>query len=431
MKRAERIGTIAMVITGVITVAIFMGLHRKPFEGGKRTVVADFERAPQLHSGDEVRLEGNIEGKVTKVAVAPAAEQARVTMEIDKSAGEVYADARARVRELTLLGGHFFVEIDRGTKSRGPLGDAVISADRTSLQVEVDDLTDVFREGAYTGLQTMPQELGDAFADSAAPTEAIAAANQAAPDLSTAAKAARGVLPGSDLPKLIVQGARTTSALYSGNDDLRTLVSGAAATLETTGARDREIRQTIDASPSVAYDLDTTLGRLDRTLDLTDGLAVRLQRSAPTLAPALSSLQPALSELDRLLPAAPKLLTQLGLTLDALGRTQTTADALHAFRPTLNRLVQNLADLNKIDPITEKPTSVMIGGTAAGFGGVASIQDAAGHFVRFPASVGASSVYLPCRSSLIDGNAQTLLACDAANEAIEAYLGYLPKGPTR
>jgi hypothetical protein len=71
---------------------------------------------------------------------------------------------------------------------------------------------------------------------------------------------------------------------------------------------------------------------------------------------------------------------------------------------------------------------VMIGGTAAGFGGGSSGQlDENGRFIRFPASIGASSVYLPCTSSLIGTNSTSLLKCDGFNTALANYLSYLPK----
>jgi hypothetical protein len=70
----------------------------------------------------------------------------------------------------------------------------------------------------------------------------------------------------------------------------------------------------------------------------------------------------------------------------------------------------------------------MIGATAAGFGGGSSGQlDENGRFIRFPASMGASSVYLPCTSSLIGSNSTSLFKCDAFNTALQNYLSYLPK----
>src|SRR5206468_7857357 len=91
--------------------------------------------------------------------------QARVKLSVDKDAGPIYADARARIRMKTLLGAAQYVEIDRGTPRAGPLGDRVIPSDRTNVQVEIDDVTDIFRNGAVTGLKTLPPELTAALKD--------------------------------------------------------------------------------------------------------------------------------------------------------------------------------------------------------------------------------------------------------------------------
>jgi hypothetical protein len=79
------------------------------------------------------------------------------------------------------------------------------------------------------------------------------------------------------------------------------------------------------------------------------------------------------------------------------------------------------------DPGTGKSTTVMIGGFASGFGGIAGQQDSNGHFIRFPASIGLTSVYVPCTSSIVDPTAPRLLACDSFSKALQTYLNYLPK----
>jgi hypothetical protein len=70
----------------------------------------------------------------------------------------------------------------------------------------------------------------------------------------------------------------------------------------------------------------------------------------------------------------------------------------------------------------------MTGGFAAGFGGVAESQDQNGHTINFAASLGASSAYLPCSSTLIDPSAKSKLACDTLNTAVKNYLSYFPPG---
>jgi hypothetical protein len=100
-------------------------------------------------------------------------------------------------------------------------------------------------------------------------------------------------------------------------------------------------------------------------------------------------------------------------------------------KPALAQVDQTILPyLWRKDPGTGKSTTVMIGGFAAGFGGIAAQQDSNGHFIRFPASIGLTSAYVPCTSSIIDPSAPRLLACDTFSQALGNYLNYLPKlGP--
>jgi len=428
--RLRAIGAAFIAVTMLLTVVAFSGVFRAPFEPSTRTVLVDFERAPQLHKGDQVRLEGNIDGKVTDVKPAPTPEAARVTLAVEDDAGPIYADARARLREKTLLGGAFYVDIQRGTPGAGPLGERVIGLDRTSVQTEIEDVTDVFREDAVSGMQTMPDELATALSDPKPPVEALRTTNAIAKDVSTAAYALRGQQPGEDLPRLVDSAARTVAAFDTPTDEIRTVVAGAAATLQTTGRRSAELRQAIQAGPGVTADMTTTLARLDGTLGVARDLIRRLDRGVPQIAPTFKALRPTLPRITRTLDNAKPLLREAGDTTEAGGEFGTAVKPiLDGFDPGLKRLRDSILPyLHRKDPIAGYSTTAMIGGFVSGFAGVAAQQDQNGHFVRFPASIGASSAYLPCSSTLIDPTAKAQLACDTFNTALETYFNYVPPG---
>lgn len=422
------LGLAATLLGLLVTVVAFSGIWRTPFQGAGTRIVADFERAAQLRKGDEVRIDGNIDGKVTDIEPAPHPEEARVTMEVDKDAGAVYADARARLRVKTLLAGAFYVALDRGTPSAGPLGNRVIPSSRTSVQVEIEDVTDIFRGPAVKGFQTLPGEVAKALEDPAAPAAAVRTAAGVAPQATDGLRAVRGADPGRDLPEVVAATADTVRALDSDSGDLRRLVSGAAATLDVTGRRAAEIRATIAAGPSVTRDLTTTLARLDGTLDTARGLVRRLEPSTADVAPTLRALRPALVETHGLLHGAlPTLRTFVNAEDSLTPFSPATNVLLDRLQPAFKRLDETILPyIGRKDPVTGHTTAVMIGGTAAGFGGAAGQQDGNGHFIRFPASVGASSVYIPCTSRFIDANAANVLACAELDDALRTYLRYLP-----
>lgn len=423
------IGVAAVIGLLVVTGIIFSGIFRAPFAPSSHLVSANFERAPQLRKGDQVRLEGNVEGKVSKIESGPDAQQVRVTMKVDKSAGPVYADARARLGFKTLLGGVFYIDLDRGTPSAGPLGDKVIPLRNTTVQSEIEDVTDVVRGNAVKGLQTLPGQLATGLSDPAATASTLHTLSDVAPAATTGLTALRGAQPGVDLPEVVDAVAKTVKALDTGNDDIRTLVSGAAATVQVTGRRGQELRTTISTLPSVTYDLTHTFARLDRTLDIAHGLVDRLNPAAPDVAPTLAALRPTLSSTGSLLRSARPLTRTLPGTLSTLGTaSRQLVPLVDDLKPSLQRLDATILPyLARKDPQTGKSTTVMIGGFAAGFGGSAGQQDGNGHFIRFPASLDTHSAYIPCRSSIVDADAASLLACDSFNTTVGNYLKYLPK----
>lgn len=425
--RALGIATVVAFIA--VTAVIFSGVFRKPFEPDTRTVTANFERAPQLRSGDQVRLEGNVEGKVDKIEAGADARQVRVTMRVENDAGPLYADARARLGFKTLLGGVFYIDLDRGNESAGPLGGKIIPLRNTSVQSEIEDVTDIFRGDSVTGLQTLPGELATGLSNPSGMQSTLRTLGDVAPDAAKGLNALRGARPSTDLPEVVDAVARTVKALDTGNDEIRTLVSGAASTVQVTGRRSAELRSTLRALPPVTFDLTSTFARLDRTLDVARTLVDKLDPAAPDVAPTLAALRPTLVSTGRLLRNARPLTRTLPGTLTTLGgASRQLVPLVDDLKPSLQRLDEKILPyLAKKDPQTGKSTTLMIGGFAAGFGGSAGQQDGNGHFIRFPASISKDSAYLPCTSSLVDGDAASLLACDKFNTVVGNYLNYLPK----
>ena len=424
------LGAAAVAFTVALIVVTFTGVYRAPFSGSSRTVVAVFDRAAQLYPGDEVRLDGRVDGHVSAIARNPSGPGAKVTMALDSGAGPLYADARARLSFKTLLGGSFYVEIDRGDPAAGPLSSNYISLSRTSVQVEIEDVTDIFRGAAMEGFKTLMSQTATMLADPATPAGDLAIADRIAPAATAGLRGLRGASAGYDLPALVHSAAQAVHALDSPTAELHVLVSGAAATFNATGARSQDIARTIGALPSVSAQLTSTLGQVDGTLSIADRLIGHLTPAAPSVAPTLARLRPALVSTNGLLVAARPLLVALPPLLVRLKTTSATGVPLiDQLRPALDNFDNIILPyLGAKDPDTGYSTTVMIGGTAAGFGGGSSGQlDENGRFIRFPASIGASSVYLPCTSKLIGTNSTSLLKCDNFNTALANYLSYLPK----
>jgi virulence factor Mce-like protein len=422
------LGAFALVLAVAVTLFWYLGYAYDFLHADGRTVRAEFAAVPQLQIGDPVRVDGKTEGEVRKIDDLGGGRGARVTFDVRDDAGPLYRDSVVELRWKNLLGSSFYLEVDRGTPQKGDLGGQTIPRRQTRSQVELDDITAVFQGGVRRGLTTMPDQLSRALRDPADVPDLLTAAAGASPAVERALRGLRGQDPDNDLRKVITGTAATVDALDAPDDDLQRLVSGAASFLGTTGDREQELRATLDRGPALTSSVRTTLARLDTTLTGADRLVAKLDRSAADVGPTLAALRPTLGTTSTLLTRARPLVRQLRPTatsLASLGREGLPL--LDAVQPSLDRLDDTILPyLSRKDPDTGKPTSTMIGGTAAGFGGSASQLDENGHFIRFPASVGTSSVYLPCRTAITDPTAGQLLACDSLQTALKTYLQYLP-----
>jgi phospholipid/cholesterol/gamma-HCH transport system substrate-binding protein len=424
-----------ITITAIVVVAtlIVTGAYRGWFAGGGRTVRAVFADAQQLHAGDQVRLDGVTVGKVDRIQLDPGARAAIVSMTIDNSAGALHADATAALRFKTVLGGAFYVNLARGSRTAEPLGSRPIPLARTSGQIQLEDVTSALQRGARTGLQTLSAQMAQALADPLVPASVLRHLDDVAPSVAVGVGALRGQRPDADLRTLVSATSRAMGALGESNGQLKSLVAGAAATVHTTADRAADIQSTIAQAPDAMSSITLTLGRLDSTLRLADPLIAQLQRPAAQVAPTVGPLRPTLVRADALLNEAAPLMRALRPAVSSLAVTSREGlPLLNGLSPSLARLAGNILPyLNQTDPQTKHTTAEMIGPALEGLGSGAGGQlDNNGHFIRFPATVGSASVYLPCQTYLGDPDKKLVIGCETLQQALRSLLSYNPLGST-
>lgn len=430
--RTTLVGLVTIVVLLAVILGNFTGIARNLLNGaGKREVQAVFASSQQLRKGNPVRIDGVEVGKVTDIQSRDGGRRTQVTMRIEKSAGDLYADAAATLRIRTVLGAAFIVDLDRGHASDGALSGPIPLA-HTSNQVELDDVTGIFRNGARKGLQTLPRELSAALSDHAVPAQLLGQVADASPDLKKALGAARGQEQDLDLQGLVSGAAKTVDILGASPGQLRDVVSGAAATLETTGAHAAAIGSTLDRSPGVMRRTNLTLTQLDQTLELADPLVGSLRRSAGQVGPTLRVLNPTVRSADTLLNNAVPLLRDLRPSARSLSRTATKGlPLLREIQPSVDRLDHTILPyLAAKDPGTGKSTTVMIGGTFAGLGaGSAGQMDANGHFLRFALSAGSAPLYLPCQTYINNPDKAKQVECESLQATLARVFSYNPLAP--
>jgi phospholipid/cholesterol/gamma-HCH transport system substrate-binding protein len=349
---------------------------------------------------------------------------ALVTMKLQSNAGPLYANAGAQIRYRTLLGGSLYVDLARGSAARGALGSGTIPPSRTGTQVELDDLTDVIQGQARTGLQTIPGALAAALSDPSYPARSLQSLAASSPALQGGLAAARGEEP-SDIATLIDSAQTTVRALDAPDGELRQLASGSSALLQATGARSDDLQRTIATAPGLLARADRTTTALQSALHVVNPLLVRLQASAPAVAPTAEQLRGTVRPADVLLGHATPLLHALRPAVSSLAdAAQPALAVLDQLTPSLTELADRvLPYANEIQPDTKHSLVEMIGPGMAALGAMGAYEDSDGHFARFPATAGSESFYLPCQVDFNPSQTQQLLACESLSEALGALFG--------
>jgi virulence factor Mce-like protein len=425
------LGTATLVIGLMFTLGVLGGIiGPQMFGGGGRKVSAVFADTQQLKTGDEVRVQGVIEGAVTSIKLNPGGHSSTVEMSVPSSAGPLYRDASATLAWKTLLGGAFNLELTRGTPTAGPLGSNVIPMSHTQSQVEVDDVLSFDTGRARQGLRTMPSQLATALSNPKPPAQLLNTLANVSPAISVGVGALRGQVPDSDLRSLVAGTSRALDALNAPFDQMRGLVQGAAATVGVTAAREADLKQALDQATPAMQQTKVTFAQLQTTFKLANPLLQSLVGPSAEVAPTVKQLYPTVTGANNLLNMAVPLLHALPPTMKSLASTsQHGLPLLYGLTPSLTRLQNTILPyLNTVDPGTQHTAAEMIGPTTEALGpDIAGQMDQNGHFIRFPATAGSSPLYLPCQTYL--GNPaykNQLLACSSLQTILSSFVGYNP-----
>ena len=300
-----------------------------------------FAEATQLAQEADVRISGVPVGKVKVVEPDKQTGRSDVEIELQSRFAPLPSDARAILRQKTLLG-ETYVELTPGNPSAGTIPEGGrLPAGQVSPTVELDEIYRAFdaktRTAFRTWMQTQAQavegrgqDLNDAlgnlgpFADSGA---------SIADTLNAQEGAVRGAVSNT---------AAVFDALTEREGQLRGLVENANQVFATTAARDRELQALFRVLPTFSRESATTLTRLQDFARRTDPLVTQLR-------PAARELSPTLEGLRDLAPDLRSLFTELGPLIDA-SRTGFPAatQVLDDLRPLLGQADPTLRELNPI-----------------------------------------------------------------------------------
>jgi phospholipid/cholesterol/gamma-HCH transport system substrate-binding protein len=304
-------------------------------------VSASFTEAAQLSTEADVRISGVPVGKVK--AIEPDARTGRslVTMELDAKYSPLPSDARAMLRQKTLLG-ETYVELTPGTESAPKLEEGGrLGLGNVAETVELDEILRTFDPETRAAFQewTVTQaeaisghgrDVNDAlgnlgpFADDAA--ELVDILNRQEPAVR----------------RLISDTGIVFEALTERDGQLRDLIESSNLVFQTTAQRDRALQETFVALPTFERESRETVERLTQFARDTDPLVTQLR-------PAARELSPTLEDLAELAPELEALFRDLGPLYDASVKGFPAAErVLQDLRPLLGQLDPALRQLNPV-----------------------------------------------------------------------------------
>jgi phospholipid/cholesterol/gamma-HCH transport system substrate-binding protein len=300
-----------------------------------------FPEATTLADEADVRVSGVSVGRVVDLESDPAGNRSLAAIEMDRAYAPVHEDARAILRQKTLLG-ETYVELTLGHKDADliPEGGRLDNG-RVEPTVELDEVLELF-----------PPETRDDFqrwqANSA---EAIKGRGQ---DLSDALGNIGGFADdGADLLTVLDRRSQTLQSLVANTstvfealtrdeNQLRAFIADSEQWLQATASQREALAESIQIFPTFLRESRATLARMETFAADTKPLVDDLGPVARDLAPTLADLRLASPDLTRLFEALPAVISASETGLPALSRV------LHGLEPVLEATGPFLSQLNAV-----------------------------------------------------------------------------------
>jgi phospholipid/cholesterol/gamma-HCH transport system substrate-binding protein len=256
-----------------------------------------FDEASQLAVESDVRISGVSVGKVKGIELGDDG-LADATIEIDPKYAPIPSNAKAILRQKTLLG-ETYVELTPGNRDAAPLPEGgTLPTAQVSDAVQLDEIFRAFDEPTRAAFQTWMADAAVAFRGRGVDL------NAAIGNLDPFAERADDLLRILDsqrlaVKKLLADGGATFDAISKQPGELRSLIQNTESVFSTTAARDTEIREIFQALPTFQDEARLTLERLDTFATDTNPLITQLRPVARQLSGTLIALKRLAPEAER------------------------------------------------------------------------------------------------------------------------------------
>ncbi|HET6508347.1 MAG TPA: MlaD family protein [Baekduia sp.] len=302
-----------------------------------------FGEATQLAQEADVRISGVPVGKVKAIQTNKQTGRSDATIQLDPDYAPLPSDARATLRQKTLLG-ETYVELTPGTPKARPIPDnGRLATGRVADTVELDEILRTFdprtRKAFQTWIQTQAESLNGRGQD----------LNDALGQLAPFAEDTTKLLQILNEQKAGVrQLVRNTGVVFDAlserDKQLAGVITNSNRVFATTAARDAELQATFKALPTFEEESATTLKRLSRFSANANPVVTQLR-------PAARELSPTLEQLSAIAPD----LKHLFRSIDPLTKASKKGlPATEQFLDDLHPLLANFdAPLQQLNPILD------------------------------------------------------------------------------
>ena len=294
-KQAPSFGRIAAMVVFALScfgLLLFLWLAfggTIPLKPKGYRVTASFAEATQLSQEADVRISGVPVGKVKTIEPDKRSGRSDVVIELESRYAPLPSDARAILRQKTLLG-ETYVELTPGSANARPVPEGGrLAAAQVAETVELDEILRTFDPETRAAFQTWMQaqaeaidgygrDLNDALGN-------LGPFAEDAAELTDVLNRQEGAVS-----RLVSNTGVVFEALTERDGELRSLIENANRVFATTAARDRELQEAFVALPTFQRETRETIARLSQFAADTDPLVTQLRPAARELSPTLADL---------------------------------------------------------------------------------------------------------------------------------------------
>jgi phospholipid/cholesterol/gamma-HCH transport system substrate-binding protein len=312
-----------------------------PFNPQGYEFTASFTDASQLADQADVRIAGVTVGKVIAKSLDPQGNRTIATIQMNNKFAPIHSDARAILRQKTILG-ETYVQLTPGATNSPMLKDgALLARSNVTNAVQLDQIFDALDPKTRAAFRQWQQQLAVAVKGNDQNISDVIG------NLPTFAADTTDLLQVLDVQqtavvRLVQNGGTLFAALNKDPAALRDLITSAETTFHTTAANNNAIAATFHVFPTFLDETKKTMTRLKGFSQDTDPLVKKLE-------PVAQNLKPTLHDVDLLAPSLRSFLTNLGpLIPGSKAGLPAISDTLNGATPLLASIGPFLSQLNPI-----------------------------------------------------------------------------------